>query len=205
MRRALEMGADGVEIDVHLLEGELIVIHDAKLNRTTNGRGPWRRRTLAHVRGLDAGKGERIPLLGEVLDAVDGRALVNIELKGAGTAAPVAALLRERMLRGWPAQRFIVSSFRRRELAQLRGTGLLIGVLFARSARAFRPLAHSFGAWSIHVPLSQVSPRLVSRVHADGRKIFVYTVNEPADMERMAAMGVDAIFSDYPDRWMGFR
>ena len=85
----------------------------------------------------------------------------------------------------------------------MRGCGFRIGILFARSARLFRSLARSLDAWSIHVPLAQVTPRLVSAVHADGRKLFVFTVNKRADMDRLDHMGVDAIFSDYPDRWTG--
>jgi len=197
------MGADGIEIDVHCLKGELIVIHDSTLNRTTNGSGSLRRRTFAELRGLDAGKGERIPLLSEVLDTVNRRALVNIELKGRGTAGPVEALVREYIARGWAPGDFVISSFHRSELRQMRDSRLPIGILFARSPRLFRRLAHALGAWSIHVPLAQVTPGLVSRVHADGRKLFVYTVNTRADMDRMHRIGVDGIFSDYPDRWTG--
>jgi glycerophosphoryl diester phosphodiesterase len=197
------MGADGIEIDVHCLEGELIVIHDSTLNRTTNSTGPLRRRTLDYVRRLDAGKGERIPLLREVLDAVDGRGLVNIELKGAGTAQPALAVVREYIARGWAPESFLLSSFRRRELRELRGCGLRLGVLFAGSARGFRRVAGALGAWSIHVPLAHATPRLVSSAHADGRPVFVFTVNERKEMDRMAGMDVDGIFTDYPDRWTG--
>ena len=203
IRRALEMGADGIEIDVHSLDGELIVIHDPTLDRTTSGKGPFRRRTLAEVRALDAGRGERIPLLREVLDLVNRQAFVNIELKGPRTATPVGALLREYLARGWEERDFLVSSFRRGELRQLRGSGLRLGILFARSARLFRPWARALDAWSIHAPMQFVTPGLVARVHADGRKLFVFTVNNQADMERMEAMGVDGVFSDYPDRWTG--
>ena len=202
MRRALALGADGIEIDVRCLDGELIVIHDGTLNRTTNGAGALRRHTLAQVRELDAGKGERVPLLREVLDAVDRRALVNIELKGSRTGAPVLALLREYMARrGWATDDFLVSSFRKNELRQLRDSGFRIGLLFARSGRLFRRPARALHAWSIHVPLAHTTPRLVSRAHTDGRRIFVFTVNEQEDMERLEQMGVDGIFSDYPDRW----
>jgi glycerophosphoryl diester phosphodiesterase len=203
--RALEMGAGGVEIDVHCLEGEVIVIHDSRLNRTTNGRGRLRRHTLAAVRRLDAGKGERVPLLREVLEAVDRRALLNIELKGRGTAGPVLALLQEYTAHcGWEPSDFLISSFNRAELRQLREAGFPIGILFARSARTFRPLARALGAWSIHVPLAHVTAGLVSRVHADDRKVLVFTVNSREEMERLEKMGVDGIFTDYPNLMPGF-
>ena len=67
------------------------------------------------------------------------------------------------------------------------------------------PLARTLDAWSIHVPLSQVNERLVNRVHADNRKIFVFTANDRAGMDRLQQMGVDGIFSDYPDRWTSSR
>src|SRR5579884_3789243 len=71
VRRALELGADGIEIDVYFVDGELIVIHDPTLDRTTNGRGRIVRKTFAQLRSLDAGKGERIPTLREIFETVD--------------------------------------------------------------------------------------------------------------------------------------
>jgi len=197
------MGAGGIEIDVYSLGGELIVIHDTRLERTTNGRGLLRRRTLDEIRSLDAGKGERIPLLREVIEAIGPRVLLNIELKGPRTAAPVADLLREYLARGWSAEDFLISSFRRGELRQLRDSGFRTGLLFGRSPRLFRRAARTLGVWSIHVPIQHVTGGLVQRVHKDGRKLFVFTVNERSDMERMERLGVDAIFTDYPDRWTG--
>jgi glycerophosphoryl diester phosphodiesterase len=198
VRRALDLGADGVEIDVRLLDGELIVLHDAKLDRTTNGRGPLRKHSLAEVRALDAGKGERIPLLREVIDAIDRRALLNIELKGPGTASPVRALLANYLTQGWSPSAFLVSSFRRAELRRMRGSGLPVGILFAGASRRFRPLARTLGAVSIHVPLAHATPRLVRQVHAEGLRLFVFTVNTAADIGRMRAMGIDGVFTDFP-------
>ncbi len=203
MRRALELGVDGIEIDVHCVHGQLLVIHDERLNRTTNGAGHLRHHTLAQLRALDAGKGERIPLLGEVLDAVDRRVLVNIELKGRHTAQPVLALLSDYLRRGWAPEDFLLSSFHRAELCQLPGAGFPIGILFAGSARLFRRIGRELGAASINVPLHRVTPGLVTRVHAEGRRLLVFTVNAPADMHRMQRLGVDGIFTDFPDRWTG--
>lgn len=201
IRRALEMGAAGIEIDVHLIHGELLVFHDHRLDRTTNGKGLLRRHTLAYLRALDAGKGEPIPLLREVLDTINRRALVNIELKGRRTAAPVLALLRDYTRnRGWSPADFLISSFHRPELRQLRGAGFPIGILFVRAPRHYGPLARALGAHALHVPLQQVTPALVNRVHADSLKLFVFTVNTPADIQRMQEMGVDGIFTDFPDR-----
>lgn len=205
VRRALELGAAAIEVDVRFVENELLVIHDATLERTTNGRGRVSQKSLAELRALDAGKGERIPTLREVLDAVDRRAWVNIELKGRGTAEPVARLLGEYVREhGWRPEDFLVSSFRRRELREFQrtaeGGGIPIGVLFVRSARRFASTAAHFHASAIHPPLRRTTRRLVERAHALGLKVFVYTVNAPADIEKMRALGVDGVFTDFPER-----
>ena len=81
VRKALELGASWVEVDVYPVEGELVVIHDDRLERTTNGRGYVVEQSLDSLRSLDAGKGEKIPLLREVFDAVDHRAGVNVQFQ----------------------------------------------------------------------------------------------------------------------------
>jgi glycerophosphoryl diester phosphodiesterase len=162
-----------------------------------------RARTLEDIRNLDAGMGERVPLLREVIETIGRRALLNIELKGPRTAAPVADLLREFLARGWSPDDFLISSFRRGELKRLRDSGFRTGLLFGRSPRLFRRAARALGVWSIHAPIQHVTAGLVDRVHTDGLKLFVFTVNNHSDMERMERLGVDAIFTDYPDRWTG--
>ena len=139
-----------------------------------------RRRSLAYVRALDAGAGERVPLLHEVVEAafaINPQALINIELKGRRTAGPVAEFLRA--LPGDLRDHFLVSSFHRTELRLLRGFGLRLGILFARSGVRFRRLADALQAWSVHLPLRHVTARAVERIHAHGQKVFVYTVNAP--------------------------
>lgn len=201
VKRALELGADAIEIDVQLVEGELIVFHDARLDRTTNGRGSVQRQSLAVLRALDAGLGERIPTLREVFDMVDRRVWINVELKGRRTAEPAAALINEYIReRGWRADDFLVSSFHRSELLRLVGRGIPLGILFERSARLFAGLAARLGACAIHPPLRHVTRRLIERAHARGLKVFVYTVNRPKDIERMRALGVDGVFTDFPER-----
>lgn len=201
VQRALKLGADAVEIDVRVIDHELIVFHDATLRRTTNGRGRLTRKTFAELRALDAGKGERIPTLREVLDAVGRRGMINIELKGRGTAGPVAALIREYVReRGWQFSDFLVSSFHRRELRELAQSEIPLGILFKRFAGRFAPVAAELGACAIHPNLRYVNRRLVERAHASGLKVFVYTVNRPRDIARMKALGVDGLFTDFPER-----
>ncbi len=201
VQKAIELGADGVEIDVYFVGNELLVFHDTTLDRTTNGRGRLMRKTLIELRALDAGKGERIPTLREIFDAVDRRAFVNIELKGRNTSKPVAALIGEYVReRGCEFSDFLVSSFHRRELRALVGGKVPLGILFKRSARRFAKLAAELGAVAIHPHIRFTNRRLVDRAHASGLKVFVYTANRPRDIARMKALGVDGVFTDFPER-----
>ncbi|MGC3991858.1 MAG: glycerophosphodiester phosphodiesterase family protein [Chthoniobacteraceae bacterium] len=199
IRRALELGVGAIEIDVQLVEGELVVIHDATLNRTTNGRGRVARKKFAALRLLDAGQGEKIPTLAEVFDTVNRRALINVELKGRKTAKPVAALIEQYVARhGWQYEDFVVSSFRRPELKALAGGSIPLAVLFARRARGFARLAAGLGAMAINPSLRFVTEKLVKKAHASGLKVYVYTVNAREEIERLKAWGVDGVFTDYP-------
>ncbi len=201
IRRALELGADGVEIDVWFVDGELVVIHDAKLERTTNGRGYVSRKTFAELRALDAGSGERIPTLREVFEAVDRRAFINIELKGRRTAGPVVALIREFIDRlRWAPDRFLVSSFHRRELKQIVDPSVRIGMLCARPTPLWHVSARRLGAWSVHPAARHVTVRFVEDAKRRGFKVFVYTVNTAVEIARMRGLGVDGIFTDFPER-----
>jgi glycerophosphoryl diester phosphodiesterase len=201
IRRALEFGAQGVEIDVWLVDGQLLVIHDETLQRTTNGHGPVARQSFEQLRKLDAGKGEVIPTLREVFQAVDRQAIINIELKGRGTAGPVCALIEEFVgEQGWSYESFVVSSFLRRELAQVTHPKIRVGMLCAKPMPLYHIAARRLGAWSIHPAARYTSARFVENAHRRGYKVFVYTVNTPAEIARMRALGVDGIFTDYPDR-----
>ena len=203
VRKAIDLGARGIEVDVYCVEGRLVVIHDDTLQRTTQGRGRVMEQTFLHLRSLNAGQGERIPTLEEVFEAVNHRAWINVELKGPQTAAPVVALI-ERYVkeRGWRHDEFLISSFDRDLLAAVRerSAKLQLGVLFERMpARPFA-LAEKLKACSVHPPMKAVNARFVRAAHRRGFKVFAYTVNRPGDIARMSELGVDGVFSDYPER-----
>ena len=206
VRRALELGADGIEVDVYCVDGRLVVIHDGTLNRTTNGIGPVLEKTFTQLRSLDAGRGEKIPTLEEIFDAVNRRALINVELKGPRTAAPVVALIDEYVRsRGWRYEDFLVSSFDHallEEAKKLRPE-IRLGALFEEPSSDLAAEAERLGAWSLHVSRTLATPELVAAAHRLGLKIFVFTVNEPDQLDRLKALGVDGVFTDYPDRVVG--
>jgi glycerophosphoryl diester phosphodiesterase len=206
VRRALELGADGIEVDVQLADGELVVIHDATLKRTTNGKGRVANKSFAYLRSLDAGSGERIPTLAEILNVVNRRGVINIELKGPHTAAPVAALVAEHVkLQGWSFSDFLISSFDHARIREVKRLcpDIRIGALVTRTPRGLAKFTERLGAWSVHVDKRRVTPKLVADAHGRGLKVFAFTVNEPHEITRMRTMEVDGVFSDFPERVVG--
>lgn len=203
VRKALDLGVDGIEVDVHLVDGQLIVIHDDTLQRTTNGSGRLSRKSFAQLRAFDAGRGERIPILAEVFDTVAHRALINVELKGPGTAAPVAALIEDYVgKRGWRWDEFIVSSFDHEQIKHSKqiAAELRTAALINRVPRGLAAFAEKLGAYAVNPSRRCVTPKLVADAHQRDLKVFVYTVNSPKEIARMTALGVDGVFCDFPDR-----
>ncbi|MBT4160864.1 MAG: glycerophosphodiester phosphodiesterase [Gammaproteobacteria bacterium] len=198
-QHAIDLGCDWIELDVYLVESELIVIHDKRVDRTTDGSGLLADLGMDYIRSLDAGGGAGVPTLREVLDLVDGRCGINVELKGDGTAGPVCRQLDEYCTNGRSKDAFLLSSFNHRELGQANPT-YRRGALFSRLTRDMWEQAETLGAWSVNFDMRDVTPQLVTEAHERGYKVLVYTVNEPRDIKRMIACQVDGIFSDFPDR-----
>lgn len=204
IRLALELGADAIELDVQQADGELWVFHDRRLERCTDGHGVLTRQSRAYLESLDAGQGERIPTLWQVMALIRGRSELHIELKGDHTADAVAALTRraEAELGFTPAQ-WIVSSFHHPELARfaLLRPEIRLGALTANLPLQLARFAERLGAWSLNCDVDFVNAELVADAHRRGLKVLVYTVDEVADRDTLAAMGVDGIFTNRPDRF----
>ncbi len=195
---AVTLGCPWVELDVYHIEDELIVFHDDKLERCTNGTGDIRDKSFAYLRGLDAGEGQQIPTLREVANLINQRAGINVELKGPDTAAPVCALLDQLVREGWDANQFLLSSFYHAELAKA-DPKYRRGALFHKKQNYFQT-TDSLAAYALNLSLKIVDAQTVNDAHERGLKVFVYTVNETDDIDAMRALGVDGIFCDYPDR-----
>jgi glycerophosphoryl diester phosphodiesterase len=197
---ALRLGAGTVEIDVHHVDGRLVVIHDDRLERTTNGRGRVADHSFAALRALDAGLGERIPTLEEVIELVGDRAELVIELKGPDTAEPVARRLRA--LGGARAQGegFVASSFDHVELARMRALlpTLRRGALVAGAPLGHAAFAAELAAHSVHMSLECLRAPFVDDAHRRGMEVWVYTVNHADDLALVHALGVEAVFTDFP-------
>lgn len=200
--RAIELGADWVEIDVYNVEGRLVVFHDDTLERCTNGQGSIQSSSLTYLRSLDAGRGEQIPFLEEVFALINKRVGVNVELKGTDTCTVVASFLQQQVQHGWKNAHLLVSSFDYSQLRQFKKLApeIHVGVLIDNDVESAMHLADEIFALSVNPPLSKADKVLLERIHNAGRKAFVYTVNEVEDIERMRRVGVDGIFTNYPDR-----
>lgn len=201
--KAVELGAHWIELDVQLHQGELLVIHDLTLDRTTNGTGRIAGHDLAYLRGLDAGQGQRIPTLREALDRIARRAGVNIELKTAGgTAQAVARVVDEYRGRGWRPEQFLVSSFILPELREFRrlAPDIPVGALLMGVPLDYAACAGELGAAALNVSDEFAEPELLADARRRGLKVYVYTVNRPEEIRHFRRLGVDGIFTDFPDR-----
>lgn len=210
---AAELGADGIELDVHLSrDGEAIVIHDFGLEATTDGQGQVREHTLAELKELDAGSwydpafaGQRIPTLQEVVDTVGHRLLINIELKtrglrDVGLAAEVVRIIEDNNL----SERVIVSSFSPfilRRVGQANPT-IPVGLLYApeQSLVLRRAWLRRFvQANALHPHYSVVDAGYARWARERGYRLHVWTVDDPDAMQEMVRCGVDLIITNRPE------
>lgn len=196
-RHAVTAGADAIELDVHLCEGTPVVIHDEQLQRTTSGRGRVGALTLEQLQTLDAGDGERIPLLAEVLEAMPASIGINIELKGADSAGPVVDLLRARNV---PAAQILLSAFDHRELHAARALApeFARGALFGRNPGDCISAATAVAAHSAHLHQLSATPTRLQALRQAGLEVLVYTINDPAIARTLARAGARGVFTDDP-------
>lgn len=202
-KKALEFGVDGIELDVRLSkDGQVVVMHDPWVNRTTNGWGFVKCKSLSELKKLDAGKGEKIPTLQEVLDLVNRKTTVFIELKAKGTALSVARIIEEYVQKKkWKYSDFFVLSFNHKELQefkrlapQVRIGAIIIGIIIQLDKYV------EMGAYFVMMWSKLVKKSIVEDAHKRGLKVFSYTVNTKDESKKMKILGIDGIPSNYPDR-----
>ena len=202
IKKALELGVDCIEIDVYSIEGHLLVFHDQRLERTSNGAGFIWDHTFEYLRTLDAGDGEQIPTLAEVWQTIQGRVGLNIELKGPGTATPVVEFITHQTKQGHDKRIFLISAFDHSALAEVKklDSDIKIGVLLKGSPQNGPQLAAEFNAYAVHPAAETLDKNWVDQAHARGLRIFTYTVNHPQQIQTMKHLGVDGIFTNCPER-----
>ena len=231
IQRALDFGVDMIDIDVRMTKDrEIVLMHDATVDRTTNGMGLVKDMTLAEIRELDAGlkfdskfTGEKVPTLREALDLIDGRAVALIEIKHEqehheGIAKRLVEIIqKERNGYEW----CILQSYEpdyleiiHEEDPHVQTKKLLVGedsaplIAFyvetkVQLGRATKNDEEKLEA--LNPPFETLSAKRIFRMHARGFKVYTYLVNEEEDMVKMLNAGVDGIITDFPDRLINIR
>jgi glycerophosphoryl diester phosphodiesterase len=202
---AVEQGADMIEIDLHRTrDGAVVITHDENLEHL-GGRGSIEDASLAAVRDLDAGEGEQIPTLDEVLDRFGTQIPFNLELKR-GVRAPYAgleAIAIEAVERRGLLDRTLFSAFSDPVLAELRRLEPRARVALLVSPRTQeRALerARAIGAEALNPWFALATPALIDAAHGEGLAVYPYTVDDEALMRQLIDAGVDGLFTNHPDR-----
>lgn len=211
-RRAAEMGAHMIELDVQLSrDGHVVVIHDDTVDRTTDGRGAVATLDLARLKALDAGSwfapafgAERVPTLAEVLGAV--RTPFNVELKRGG-GDELAARVLDTVRKAGATERVVFSSFEDEALARLRRLDGRVDLAVLRSSgtigHALRA-AERVGATALHLRNTATWLRCLRDTPPRGYTIRVWTVNSIEEWARFEAVGASGLFTDHPERFLQF-
>ncbi len=204
VKKALELGVDGIEIDVFRCKtGELVVFHDQTLEKLTNASGYIEQLDLDSIRKITVLDKEPIPTLSEVLDVIDGKVTLNIELKGSQTALPTISLLKIYFESGklTPNDVFI-SSFNWEELTLFyqESNGIPIAVLTEGDPLDAIPIAKKLNAFAINPDFKSLTKSNFQKMHKAGFEVYPWTINSYEDIDYMKSIGVDAIITDFPDR-----
>lgn len=197
-QKALDFKVDGIELDVHLSsDGALIVIHDETIDRTTQGKGLVKNCSASELQQFG------IPTLIEVLELVNRKCIINIELKGIGTEKPVVELSEQYILtKNWKYNDFLISSFNWKMLVEVQvlNPKIRIGVLTEESIEEALAFAKNIKAFSIHPYYKLLTKENVALMQENGFEVYTWTVNAKEDIEKIKAFKVNGIISDFPDR-----
>lgn len=202
MQTALDLNVSAIELDVHNVAGELVVFHDRRLEGKSDGQGLIHLTSTASLADISV-KGEPIPTLWQVLTLIAGRCTVNIELKGIQTLTPFLALYPKAIsILGYREDQLLISSFNHPYLAEVKQVfpKAYVAPLLASIPLDLADVASKLQAYSINLDINFVNRAIINDAHRRDVKVFVYTVDNPDDVRALAAIGVDGVFSNYPDR-----
>ena len=204
IEKAIELGADGIEIDVFkCASGELVVFHDLMLDKLTDLSGNIEETSLETIKKAKVLGSYEIPTLNEVMDLIDGSLILNIELKGSGTAGPTNDLLKDYFKKpSWDPSKIIISSFKWEELNIFFNLNeeIPIAILTDDDPLKAIPFAKIIKAYAINPKYSSLTKKNSKIIKSEGIKLFPWTVNDPSDINFLISLGVDGIITDFPDR-----
>lgn len=202
--KAINLGVDAVEFDVLVCKsGEVVVSHDDNLARMAGLNEKISDKTLDELKAIDIGEGEKSSTLEEVLNLINGRIAVNIELKDSASPEPTAEIIKKFLNNGaWSEDDFIVSSFNFGWLKRFvkKMPQIKIGALVENLPIDYKTITEKLKAFSVNPPLEFVDDSFMKKARSLGLKVMVWTVNNPSDIAKAKKLGVDGIFSDFPDR-----
>lgn len=194
--RAEQAGMDVIELDLHLSkDGALVVMHDADVNRTTDGKGPIADKTLAELRELDAGHGERVPVFEEVLDAV--RSPLQAEIKDVAAARALADVMHRRDL----VHRVEVSSFHDDAIAEISSLvpGVRTVLIASRWGADIVDRAKAVGAASLALNIRRLTLETVEHAHGERLHVIGWVVNTQDHLRLVRALELDGATTDFPE------
>ena len=203
-QKALDMQVDGIELDVHLsADGEIIVIHDESIDRTTNGQGFVNALSLRELKAFRIDEKYEIPTLKEVFDLVNQHCFINIELKSYEATVKVVSLIEKYVAKkGWKYDRFLVSSFDWNALQQVAflNDKIPIGVLTETDLELALAFAKFIHAKSIHPYFHLLTKENTAKMQEKGLQVFPWTLNEVEHIQKIKTFNVNGIITDFPNR-----
>ncbi|MBS9463978.1 glycerophosphodiester phosphodiesterase [Flagellimonas sp. 389] len=204
VQKALDLGVDMIEIDVFKISsGEIVVFHDERVERLSNSGGNIEEYNIYDLKKLTLDGNHKIPMLQDVLKLIDNKVALNIELKGANTSERVNFIIENYIEgKGWILDNFVISSFNWDELREMRkiNANIKIAVLTEEDPMDAISVAKELNAVAINPDYTTLTEENAGKIKDEGFKIYTWTVNEPDDIQRMKAFGVDGIITNFPER-----
>ena len=204
IEKAIDLGVNGVEIDIFkCASGELVVFHDKTLEKLTNATGYIETLDIDSIQKIEVLEGYTIPTLNEVLDLINGRTFINIELKGSQTAIKTNEILINYLKnKVWSSDKFLISSFDWDELKIFRKVNqkVPVAVITEDDPLDAIPIALELNAVAINPDYNTLNSFNIKKIKEKELKIYSWTVNEIDDTNMMIDFQVDGIITDYPDR-----
>lgn len=211
--QAIEQQADGIEFDVqyHNASKQLVLLHNYHVDKTTNGQGRINEFTLAELQNFDAGKGQIIPTLTQALNCISGRCVINIEVKSTTNQLTEMQAITDALVQcigaaindnNFTADQFVTSSFNHHLLAHIKKQQpeLITAALIASCPLHYAKFTETLNVSGLNPSIETVNAQLVNDAKEKGLSIWVYTVDKKDDIALCLALGVDGIFTNYPQK-----
>ena len=198
---ALQAQVDGIELDVQSCADNFVIIHDSWLDRTTNGNGRVVDTPFSEIAKLDAGEGQHVLNLQQVLELIGTQTQINLELKHTFGLDKLVQILEQNVTEGIiEREQLLLSSFDHHQLKWLKQNlpWVKIGALTASIPLNYAYFAENLHAYSVHLDKNFINHEFVADAKQRGLKVMTYTVDKQQEIEEMQNLGVDGIFTNYP-------